>query len=111
MPFEKGNKKKAGRRPGSLNKNTEVAKAFVDYIIAKGYKDIDKLWAQLKPKEQMDALTKLMDFAIPKHARVESQARIPTTINVNLIPATPERLQQNNTIDISHEEIDEGEGV
>lgn len=107
MPFEKGIKKKGGRKKGSLNKKTEVANAFVEYIIEKGYDDIDELWKELKPKERMDAITKLMDFAIPKHARIEDRTKIPTTINVNLIPASPERLEQQNTIDITHEEIDE----
>jgi hypothetical protein len=106
MPLEKGQKKTGGRKKGSLNKKTEVANAFVDYIINKGYKDIDKLWAGLKPKEQMEAITKLIEFTIPKQARIEHNHKQLPNLTVNFLPASPERIAEQNTIDISHEEIE-----
>lgn len=106
MPFEQGKKKTGGRKLGSKNKKTEVAEAFVEYIVEKGNREASQIWKELPAKDKMDALIKLMDFVIPKHARVENTNKLPTSITVNLIPASPERLEQNNTIDISHEEIE-----
>lgn len=106
MPLEKGQKKTGGRKKGSLNKKTEIANAFVDYIINKGYKDVDKLWEGLKPKEQMEAITKLIEFTIPKHARIEHNSKQLPSLTVNILPATPERIAEQNTIDITDYEIE-----
>ena len=107
MPFEKGNSKKGGRKPGSLNKNTERAKAIVDFLLTKMDDDmLEEMWQGLKSKEQMDAITKLLEYAIPKHARVENTNKLPSNVTINFLPASPDRLAEQNTIDITeHEEI------
>lgn len=106
MPLEKGMKKKGGRKKGSLNKNTEVAHAFINYLVGKGHKEADLIWEELKAKEKMDALTKLMDFVVPKQARVENVNKQLPNLTINFLPATPERLAEQNTLDITHEEIE-----
>lgn len=107
MPFEKGHNKSGGRKPGSKNRKTEVANAFMEYIVDKGYKDWDNIWKELRGKDKADAILKAVNYLIPQQARVENRNKIPTEININLIPASKERIAENNTIDISHEEIDD----
>jgi hypothetical protein len=107
MPFQKGIVKKGGRKPGSLNKNTKVMLAFVDYIVSKGYEDADEIWADLKAKDKMDAMIKMFEYRMPKHARVEYENKMPSSVTINFLPATPELIEQNNTIDISHEEVND----
>jgi len=108
MPLEKGMKKTGGRKKGSINKNTETKLAFVRYILDKGEKDIDNIWPELKPKEQMEAIIKLLEYDLPKHSRIENVGKQQPDITINFIAASPEKLAEQNTIDIEHEEIDEG---
>ena len=107
MSFKKGHIKKGGRGKGALNKSTEAKMAFVEYIINKGEKDIEKIWKGLQPKEQMDAVIKLIEYTLPKHARIENVNKAPTSVTINFLPATPERIEENNTIDIPYEEADD----
>lgn len=105
MPYEKGQLKTGGRKKGAVNKNTEAKLAFVDYIVNKGEKDIEKIWKGLLPKEQMDAVIKLLEYQLPKHARIENVNKMPQSVTINFLPATPERIEEINTEDISYEEI------
>ena len=106
--FQKGHKKVGGRQKGTKNKSTEVAEAFVNYIINMGERDAQKIWDGLKPKEQMDALIKLTNFVLPQKARVENENKLPASVTVNLIAATPKNeLPEQTTYDITHEEINE----
>lgn len=106
MSYEKGNVKKGGRKAGVPNKSTQVKKAFVEYILTKGEEDIDNLWDELRAKDKMDAIIKLMEFALPKLGRIETTHKAPSNITINLLPASPEKIAEQNTIDISHEEVD-----
>ena len=105
--YQKGHKKIAGRKPGSKNKNTLIIREFAEYILLNGKADWDKIWDGLKPKEQADVIVKLFPYSIPQMARVENENKVPHSITINMIPASPERLEQNNTIDITHSEINE----
>lgn len=103
--FKEGRKKTGGRKKGSKNKKTEVANAFVRYLLGKGYDDWDDIWAELKAREKADVMMKGLEYEIPKQARVENTNKLPSSVTINFIPATPERLAEQNTIDIEHEEI------
>ena len=105
MPYKKGQKKTGGRKVGAVNKNTETKLAFVKYLIGKGEKDADKIWEGLTDKEKMDAIIKLLEYDLPKHARIENVNKMPQSVTINFLPATPERIEENNVIDIPHEEI------
>ncbi|RKZ05298.1 hypothetical protein DRQ25_16455 [Candidatus Fermentibacteria bacterium] len=107
MAYKKGHKKVGGRQKGTPNKNAETMLVFVEYILNKGKGDIDKIWKGLKEKEKMDAIVKLLDFQLPKHARIENVNKVPQSVTINFLPATPERIEENNTIDIPYEEADD----
>lgn len=104
--FEKGRKKTGGRPKGSQSVKTKVANALVNSILKNGQKEVDSIWKQLTPKEKMEFIVKFMPFSIPQKARVESENKLPTSITVNMIAATPERIEEQNVIDITHEETD-----
>jgi len=104
--FEKGKKKTGGRPPGSTNKKTKIANAIVDRILNNGWEEIDDLWNELTAKEKFEFMAKYMNFSIPQKARVENENKLPTSITVNMIAATPERIEEQNVIDITHEETD-----
>jgi len=105
--FNEGHKKVAGRKKGVPNKNTAIIREFAEYIVLNGKADWDKIWEGLKPKEQADVIVKLFPYSIPQMARVENENKMPQSITINMIPASPEKLAENNTIDITHQEIDE----
>jgi len=105
MKFEKGHIKKAGRPSGGLNKKTIATKTFVQKMLRKGEKDFEKAWKELKDKDYVEVYIKLLEFDLPKMARIENENKMPTSITVNMIAATPEKIEQQNTIDITHEEI------
>ena len=107
MPFEKGHKKTGGRKMGVGNKSTEAVRNFLARFFELAEKDVDELYAELKPKEKMDAIAKLADFELARKARIENENKLPQSITINMIPASPERLAENNTIDITHQEINE----
>jgi len=104
--FQKGRKKTGGRPKGSKGIKTKVANALVNRILESGWKEVDEIWNQLSPREKMEFMAKFMNFSIPQRARVESENKLPTSITVNMIAATPEKIQEQNVIDIGHEEID-----
>ena len=106
MARPKGHPKSGGRKKGTPNENTQKARDFVAWIMKKGYDDVDELWDELKAKEKMDAIVKLMDHLIPKQARVENTNKLPSNVTINFLPASQERLAEQNTIDIEHEDID-----
>ena len=108
MAFEKGKNKTGGRKKGSLNRKTEIADRIIDTILSKGTdKEITKIWNELKPKEKMEFLSKFLPFRKPQFARVENENKMPTNVTINFMPATPEKLAEQNTINIDHEEIDQ----
>jgi len=107
MPFKQGEKKKGGRKPGSVNKTTERAKAIVSFLMEK-YDDkrVEAMLSGLKPKEEADLIVRLLDFSIPKYARVENTSKLQPNVTINFLAASPERIAEQNPIDITeHEEI------
>lgn len=66
--FAKGNQG-GGRPKGSKNKATselrQVVQDFLDYNIEKIQRDFDAL----EPKERLDTIIKLLDFALPRLQR------------------------------------------
>lgn len=106
MVFKKGEiQKKAGRPKGSINKSTEKSKEIIAEALDKGAPIFLKNLKMLKPKDFCEVYLKAMEFNIPKMARVENTSKQPTSITINMVAATPELIEQN-TIDITHEEID-----
>ena len=106
MQFEKGKKKTGGRTKGSKNKKTLIAEAIVDRVMQNGSKDFDKIWNQLKPKEQMEFILKFMPFKAPQMARVENTTKQIPNLTINFVPAS-QQLEEQNTIEIGHEEVDD----
>lgn len=107
MKFEKGHIKKAGRPSGGLNKKTLASKELVQDMVKDGKKEFKKRWYKLNDKDFTDVWIKLLEYNIPKMARIENENKMPTSITVNMIAATPEKIEQQNTIDITHEEIND----
>ena len=107
MPYKKGHKKTGGRKKGVGNRSTEAVKNFLARFFELAEGEVDELWKELKAKEKMDAIAKLADFELARKARIENENKLPQSITINMIPASPERLAENNTIDITHQEIDE----
>lgn len=92
--FTKGNKG-GGRPKGSKNKATselrQIIQDFLDSNINKLQNDFDSL----EPKERIDTIIKLMDFALPKLQR----STIDHTVNkdeITSITRTIIKAPQNN---------------
>jgi len=87
MPFEKGHKKIGGKKKGSTNKSTTLAReaiaSFVDNNSNRFERLLDKIengvqddcgeWIERPDsKAAFDAITKVMEYHIPKLARTET---------------------------------------
>ena len=108
MAFEKGMKKTGGRTSGSKNKKTLAAILLRDYILEMGIVGISDIWDELKAKDKMDFIIKMMPYQIPQMARIENESKVPQNITINMMPAPAKQIEDNIKIeDITHEEIDD----
>lgn len=90
MPFEKGNKLSKGRPKGAINRSTEQMKLNVARATNRVLDDLPKLMEDLikkDPKGAVDIALKLLEFHLPKQARIEMRGEIEQriqSINVNI---------------------------
>jgi hypothetical protein len=79
MPFKEGNTKGKGRPKGSVNKDNEL-KAFIKGLISDNTDKLTKEIAKLEGKVYIDSVLALMEYAVPKLARVEVEGEIDATL-------------------------------
>lgn len=90
MPFQPGNKLSKGRPKGKLNRSTEQMKLNVARATNRVLDDLPKLMEDLvkkDPKGAVDIALKLLEFHLPKQARIEMRGEIEQriqSINVNI---------------------------
>jgi hypothetical protein len=90
MPFAKGNKLSKGRPKGAINRSTEQMKLNVARATNRVLDDLPKLMEDLikkDPKGAVDIALKLLEFHLPKQARIEMRGEIEQriqSINVNI---------------------------
>jgi hypothetical protein len=90
MPFQKGNKLSKGRPKGAINRSTEQMKLNVARATNRVLDDLPKLMEDLikkDPKGAVDIALKLLEFHLPKQARIEMRGEIEQriqSINVNI---------------------------
>lgn len=91
MPFEKGHKKVGGRKKGTPDKTTQIAREAIATFVDKNTLRLERLLDKIEtgvpvideegnieryaiepdPKGAFDAITKVMEYHLPKIARVE----------------------------------------
>jgi len=90
MPFKPGNKLSKGRPKGAINRSTEQMKLNVARATNRVLDDLPKLMEDLvkkDPKGAVDVALKLLEFHLPKQARIEMRGEIEQriqSINVNI---------------------------
>jgi len=90
MPFQPGNKLSKGRPKGAINRSTEQMKLNVARATNRVLDDLPKLMEDLvkkDPKGAVDVALKLLEFHLPKQARIEMRGEIEQriqSINVNI---------------------------
>jgi hypothetical protein len=90
MPFKPGNKLSKGRPKGAINRSTEQMKLNVARATNRVLDDLPKLMEDLikkDPKGAVDIALKLLEFHLPKQARIEMRGEIEQriqSINVNI---------------------------
>ena len=90
MPFKPGNKLSKGRPKGAINRSTEQMKLNVARATNRVLDDLPKLMEDLvkkDPKGAVDVALKLLEFYLPKQARIEMRGEIEQriqSINVNI---------------------------
>ena len=84
MPFEEGHKKAKGRVKGSKNKDNEL-KAFIKGLINDNTEKLTEEIKKLEGKVYVDSVLALMEYAVPKLARVtvDDESDITQNITIN----------------------------
>lgn len=104
--FKKGHPKYGGRKKGSINRNTEVANLIIDQVLGAGADGFQEIWDELKAREKVDFIAKMLPFKKAMMARIDGEGKALPQININFVAAKDEKKQLDNTINIDHEEID-----
>jgi hypothetical protein len=76
MSKEKGTSKTGGRAKGTPNKVTTDLRKWVECLIDKNLKKMERDLKQLEPKERLMILEKLMQYSIPKQQSISVEAQI-----------------------------------
>lgn len=66
-----GRRPGAGRPKGVPNKKTDALRAKVDKLIEDNWESIQDDLVDLQPKERIDTMIKLLEYALPKLNRTE----------------------------------------
>ena len=91
MPFKPGNKLSTGRPKGAINRSTEMMKLNVARATNRVLDDLPQLMEEMvkkDPKGAVDVALKLLEFHLPKQARIEMRGEIEQkiqqiTVNIN----------------------------
>ena len=90
MPYNKQTAAEAGRKSKrGPAKTTEDLRKRVKNLIDDNYEQIQKDLAVLKPKERVDAWLRLLEYSLPKQARVDVQMGLR-----DLLELSEEELEQ-----------------
>lgn len=71
MPFEEGNTL-GGRKKGSENKETKKIREWIGKFLENNLDQLENDIKSLEPKDRVKAIGDLMEYAVPKLARVEN---------------------------------------
>ena len=92
MGFEKGNNLGKGRPKGSRNKAGQVIRDKISkYMTEEGYQALVSEIRQLEGTDKVNALLKLMKFAVPELKSIDMNA----TVEEARKHRTPEEIQQD----------------
>jgi hypothetical protein len=82
----KGGLKYGGRKKGTPNKTTATMREAIASFVDGKLGECDKIWAELKPREQAKFLTDLLPYVAPRLAstelKQEAEAIAPVTIKL-----------------------------
>lgn len=70
--FTSENNPGKGRPKGSENKETKKIREWISKYLSDNLERLNEDIDKLKPRERIDAITSLMEYAVPKLARVEN---------------------------------------
>lgn len=80
MPFKKGHKKIAGKKPGTPNKRTAESVERVEFVLSLLEETLEEDIAKLPPRERTAMWKDLQEYVRPKLARVDN--RVTGEVNV-----------------------------
>lgn len=70
----KPRKKTGGRKAGTPNKSTQEMRDFMQAFLESKLDDLNEVFEQLKPKDKINALIKLLPYLMPKQMQMDVQA-------------------------------------
>jgi hypothetical protein len=89
-----GKRENAGRPKGSTNKNLKTLRTRIESLLDEQWDNLLNDFEGLAPKERIDAIIKLLEYALPKLNRTEIKEI--TTIE-NFLQMTPEQRKERIT--------------
>lgn len=91
--FATGNKG-GGRVKGSQNKATGALREFINDFVNDNKDKVQADFDSLEPKERIDAIIKLMEFAVPKLQRTQLEADVSykNEVVINLVEEEKELI-------------------
>lgn len=76
MPFEKGHKKIAGRKPATPNRTTEQLRGLIQAFVEANLDRIQEDFDVLKPNERLTFLNSLLRHVLPEPVSLERLSEI-----------------------------------
>jgi hypothetical protein len=72
MAFKEGHEKKGGRSKGTPNRLTKEFRVLLKSILYEEVERIPEYLEALNPKEKLDVIIKLLNYAVPKVQSINS---------------------------------------
>lgn len=73
MAFKEGHEKKGGRKKGTPNRLTKEFRVLLKSILYEEVERIPEYLESLEPKEKLEAIIKLLNYAVPKVQSINSK--------------------------------------
>ena len=93
MPFKKNDEKinKKGRPKGAKNKVNAELKQLIQDFLEKNWKDLQKQYKELSPRDKMKLFTDLLPYVVPKLQNTKNELDL-TNLTQSQLEAIADKL-------------------
>jgi len=85
-------KKFGGRKKGTPNKTPQEVREFIQMFLEQQFEKLDEVFKQLKPKDKVNAIVKLLPYIVPKQMQMDLTATYKQEPQYDMSKLTTEEL-------------------